>query len=71
MITFNDDCSDVTAYIVENDLVLTSVGKELKNTSNITIIYNAKITDYELPLENDFSTVKLENGSSYTGTLLV
>lgn len=71
MITFNDDCTEMAAYIIENNLLLDSVGKELENIKNVSVIYNAKVTDYKLPLENDYSTLKLENGSIYKGTLLV
>lgn len=71
MIAFNEDCIETTAYIVENDLLLAAVGKELQNLPNVSVIYGAKIKDYHLPLENETSTVKLENGNSYNGTLLV
>lgn len=71
MITLNDDCSETAAYIVENDLLLNSVGKELSNLSNLSVVHNAKIAEYHLPLESEFSNVKLENGNSYQGKLLV
>lgn len=71
MISFDNDYTETTAYIVENDLLLNSVGIELQNAKNVSIIYNAKISEYELPLENDYSTINLENGDKYKATLLV
>ncbi|XP_075982693.1 ubiquinone biosynthesis protein COQ6, mitochondrial [Anticarsia gemmatalis] len=78
LITFSstDLQDDDVAYIVENDILLHSVIKELESTDNknVNIVYNAKIDGYELPSAEDRkpkSTVKMSNGDAYTCDLLI
>lgn len=73
MITFNHDnfIGDV-AYIVENDVLLHSILKELEPLTNITIKNDAKIE--QVLLEKDglpFGKVRLATGESFTAELLV
>lgn len=67
---------DDVAYIVENDLMLHAINKELLSTDNENthIVYNAKIDSYQLPKEkypSPKSIVKMANGDTYTCQLLV
>lgn len=73
MITFNnDDLSEVVAYIVENNHLLSAVGKELQNVENVTVFNEANVISYNFPLEkNGVVTVNLENGSVLHCKLLV
>lgn len=73
MITFNnDDLNKVVAYIVENNLLLSAVGKELNGVKNVTVINEAKVKSYNLPLEkNGLVKVNLEDGSNFQCKLLV
>ena len=60
------------AYIVENDVLLSAVNKEMEEaTENVTVVYQAKIKGYQLPQENTKVRVDLENGTSYFCNLLV
>lgn len=73
LITFNHDnfIGDV-AYIVENDVLLHSILKELEPFTNITIQNDAKIE--QVSLERDglpFGKVQLATGESFTAELLV
>lgn len=76
MITFShDDMAEDIAYIVENDVLLAAVNKEVKElTENLTVMHESKIKGYELP--QCYGTtcdvrVHLENGPSYVCSLLV
>lgn len=72
-IVFKPDniCDDV-AYVVENDLILSAVGKVLQDINNVDIVYEAKINKYQLPEpDQNFVQVELENGTKYTCNLLV
>lgn len=78
MISFNSSelLDDDVAYIVENDVLLHAINNELDSISgsNVKIIYNAKISDYQLPkeyTETPKTTVKMSNGDTYTCQLLV
>lgn len=73
MITFdNDDVLQPVAYIVENDLLLSAVGEELGGIENVTVVNDAKVKLYELPLEKNKTTkVKLEDGNVLQCSLLV
>lgn len=73
LITFNHDnfIGDV-AYIVENDVLLYGILKELENNANITIRNDAKIE--KVLLEKDGFTnnlVYLKSGENYSAELLV
>lgn len=73
VITFNNpDLSEPVAYVVENDLLLHAVGKELADLKNVTVMYETKAKEYLLPkLEEDITSVVLTNGQSYNCDLLV
>jgi ubiquinone biosynthesis monooxygenase Coq6 len=76
MITFShDDMAEDIAYIVENDVLLAAVNREVRElTGNLTVIHQAKIKGYELPQHHGTTCdvrVHLENGSSYICSLLV
>lgn len=73
LITFNEDhLSDELAFILENDLLLHAVNKVLAEKPSVNVVYNAKVNDLELPVDDStVSKVKLENGQTYTAKLLV
>jgi len=76
MITFShDDMVEDVAYIVENDVLLAAVNREVKKLAgNLTVIYDAKVKGYELPQHHGETSdvqVHLERGSSYICSLLV
>jgi hypothetical protein len=76
MITFNhDDMVEDIAYVVENDVLLAAVNREVQELAgNLTVIHEAKIKGYELPQHHGKTSdvqVHLENGSSYICSLLV
>lgn len=61
------------AYVVENDVLLHAVNTEL-STTGVNVVYGAKIQNYSLPKTNtnkQNSTVTMENGDTYSCTLLV
>lgn len=72
IITFNsaEMLDDDVAYIVENDVLLHSINKELNNT-NVNIVYGARIQDYVLPKPDGDSVVKMENSDAYSCKLLI
>lgn len=73
MITFNkDNFSGNVAYIVENDVMVHSILKELEPFENITLRNDAKIE--RISLERDgstYSNVQLANGEHFSAELLV
>ncbi|XP_070167133.1 ubiquinone biosynthesis monooxygenase COQ6, mitochondrial [Polyergus mexicanus] len=73
MITFNEDhLSEDLAYIVENDLLLHAVNKQLSQKENVTVIHESKITDVKLPKTSaEFASVQLQSGKQYAARLLV
>ncbi|KYM93567.1 PREDICTED: ubiquinone biosynthesis monooxygenase COQ6, mitochondrial [Cyphomyrmex costatus] len=73
MITFNEDLSSKElAYIVENDLLLHAINKQLSEKENITVIYNSKVTDIQLLKTGmEFVTILLQSGERYRARLLV
>ncbi|XP_059053206.1 ubiquinone biosynthesis monooxygenase COQ6, mitochondrial [Achroia grisella] len=77
LISFNsaDIMDDDVAYIVENDLLLHAVNKELTSTDikNVNIVYGAKISGYELSKHEASSNniVKMNNGDTYSCQLLI
>lgn len=73
MITFNEDyLANEIAYIVENDLVLHAVDKQLKEKSSVEVIYNAQVEDITLPAaRGDDTLIKLQNGKQFKAKLLV
>ncbi|XP_011874711.1 PREDICTED: ubiquinone biosynthesis monooxygenase COQ6 isoform X2 [Vollenhovia emeryi] len=73
MITFNEDLSyKDLAYIVENDLLLHAVNKQLSEKENVTVICESKVVDVKLPKTfMEFVTVQLQSGQQYKTRLLV
>lgn len=73
LITFSyDDFRDDIAYIVENDLVLHAVYKELENANNVEVRNQSKIESVILPKDGvRKSVVKLKDGETYSCELLV
>uniref|UniRef100_A0A2A4IZL9 FAD-binding domain-containing protein n=1 Tax=Heliothis virescens TaxID=7102 RepID=A0A2A4IZL9_HELVI len=77
MIAFNSEelLDDDVAYIVENDVMLHAINKELSTAKkeNTNIVYNAKIAGYQLPHQDDLkpmTCVEMANGDIYTCKLL-
>lgn len=60
------------SYIVENDLIISAVSKELKNVDNVKTLYETKVKKYKLPEHNeDTVEICLENGTKYSCEILV
>uniref|UniRef100_A0A182FJL6 FAD-binding domain-containing protein n=1 Tax=Anopheles albimanus TaxID=7167 RepID=A0A182FJL6_ANOAL len=72
LITFNyDDFSDNISWIVENDVLLASVYRQLETVPNVEIRYSAKLADCTLVRDGaERSTVQLTNGELLTCELL-
>lgn len=73
MITFNEDhLSEELAYIVENDLLLHAINKQLSQKENVTVIHESKIIEVKLPKTSaEFASVQLQSGKRYAARLLV
>ncbi|XP_071650284.1 ubiquinone biosynthesis monooxygenase COQ6, mitochondrial [Temnothorax longispinosus] len=73
MITFDEDLlNNNLAYIVENDLLLHAVNKQLSEMENVTVIYDSKVANIKLPkISMEFVTVQLQSGEQYRTRLLV
>ncbi|XP_008553591.1 ubiquinone biosynthesis monooxygenase COQ6, mitochondrial [Microplitis demolitor] len=73
MITFNEDhLSEDIAYIVENDLLLHAVNKQVEEKPSVKVIYNAKVEDIVLPkTDNGDAKIKLQSGEEFTSKLLI
>ncbi|XP_014477633.1 PREDICTED: ubiquinone biosynthesis monooxygenase COQ6, mitochondrial isoform X2 [Dinoponera quadriceps] len=73
MITFNEDyLYNELAYIVENDLLLHAVNKQLSQKENVTVIYNSKVAEIKLPNTIErYTTIELKSGKQYRTRLLV
>ncbi|EZA55835.1 Ubiquinone biosynthesis monooxygenase COQ6 [Ooceraea biroi] len=73
MITFNENhLSDELAYIVENDLLLHAINKQLSEKENVTVIYESKVADVKLPGTSEgYATVQLHSGKRFRSRLLV
>lgn len=79
MITFNhDEMTEEIAYIVENDLLVDTVSKCLEeSTSNVEVIYNAKVKNCKIPSSDvlsgahDLAQIEMEDGTSYSCRLLI
>lgn len=72
----SDILDNDVAYIVENDVLLEAVNRELKSSAikNVDIVYGARITGYQLCKEHEnlkTNVVKMSNGDSYTCDLLI
>lgn len=73
MIVFNEDhLADEIAYIVENDLVLHAVDKQLEEKEKINVIYSSKVENIKLPkMSGEDAEIQLQNGKKYRTKLLV
>ncbi|XP_029172891.1 ubiquinone biosynthesis monooxygenase COQ6, mitochondrial [Nylanderia fulva] len=73
MITFNEDhLSEELAYIIENDLLLHAINKQLSQKENVTVVHESKITEVKLPKTSaEFASVQLQSGKRYAARLLV
>jgi len=67
------DLSKDIAYIVENDLVVDSLTREVKKlTGRVDIVYQTKVSQYNLPSsESSQAIVVLDNGSEISTELMV
>lgn len=67
------DLSEDIAYIVENDLVVDSLTREVKKlTGRVDIVYQTKVSQYNLPSsESSQAIVVLDNGSEISTELMV
>lgn len=73
LITFDhDNPADTVAYIVENDVILHAILKELEHATNITIKNEAKIENVLLERDGVLNgAVQLKSGETFTADLLV
>ncbi|KOC63288.1 Ubiquinone biosynthesis monooxygenase COQ6 [Habropoda laboriosa] len=73
MIVFNKDClTEEIAYIVENDLLLQAVNKQLAKKENVDVIYNSKVVHIKLPERSgENAEIQLQNGTTYRTKLLI
>lgn len=73
MIVFNEDyLTEEIAYIVENDLLLHAVNKQLTDKENVNIIYNSKVENIKLPkTQEENAVIQLQDGTKYKSKLLV
>jgi len=71
MLTFNND--DDLAYIVENDIILGALYKQINEEQSITVNYNSRVNQCSLPdSHKDLATVKVANEeTSFETSLLV
>jgi len=68
----NSNSSDPVAYIVENDILINAVEKELTKASNVTVMNDTRVEEYKLPKHCDEDVqLHLTNGSTVTCNLLV
>ncbi|XP_056635326.1 ubiquinone biosynthesis monooxygenase COQ6, mitochondrial isoform X1 [Diorhabda sublineata] len=72
-ITFGEESSDKDiSYIVENNLIIDAVKKEIKTTNNVEICYERKIKKYLIPgIEDNHVHIILENGDEYSCDILI
>lgn len=73
-ITFGEEMStDDISYIIENDLIINSVNKELRDIKNLEVLYGTKVKLYNLPdgHEKHSNFIQMENGNTYSCDLLV
>lgn len=73
LITFNraDFVGDV-AYIVENDVLLYAIEKEIRKSANVTIQNNSRIEQVRLACDGHYNNkVYLKSGEVFSAELLV
>ena len=73
MIEFNEgNLANEIAYVVENDLLLHAVNKQLEEKENVNVIYASKVENIKLPkTQGDDAEVQLQNGNKYKTKLLI
>ncbi|XP_065072879.1 ubiquinone biosynthesis monooxygenase COQ6, mitochondrial [Ochlerotatus camptorhynchus] len=73
LITFNyDDMADNISWIVENDVLLSSVYRQLEGVKNVEIRYSSRMEECSLIRDGaEKSTVRLSNGDRVQCELLV
>ena len=67
LITFNQpDLTDNLAFIVENDVILESIMRQLERIKdNVEVCYSSKVTNYQLPHPGGFES--LEDAKPFAG----
>lgn len=73
MITFNEEhLAEELAYIVENDLLLHAVDRELSSKDSVDVVHGAKVEDILLPdQQGQDARITLQNGQRFKTKLLV
>ncbi|XP_076666293.1 ubiquinone biosynthesis protein COQ6, mitochondrial [Andrena cerasifolii] len=73
MIEFNEgNLANEIAYVVENDLLLHAVNKQLEEKENVNVIYASEVENIKLPkTQGDNAEVQLQNGNKYKTKLLI
>lgn len=73
LITFNyDDFAENISWIVENDVLLASIYRQLEGVPNVRVRYSSKLASCELIRDGaDRSTVRLADGETLKCDLLV
>lgn len=70
MLTFNNN-NDL-AYVVENDTILGALYKQIDNNQNITVQYESRVNQCNLPeTSRELATVKVANGETTFETSLL
>lgn len=71
-ITFGESSDEDISYIVENNLIIDAMKKEIKTTNNVETCYESKIKKYHIPgIEDSHVNISLENGVEYTCDILI
>lgn len=64
--------SENVSYIIENNLLIYAVKKELERLKNVEVLYEEKIKEYHLPdAAESHVNLHLENGGQYSCDLLI
>lgn len=70
MLTFHNN-NDL-AYVVENDTILSALYKQIDNNQNITVQYESRVNQCNLPeTSGELATVKVANGEATFETSLL
>lgn len=69
---FDNNAGEPVAYIVENDILINAVEKQLKNFSNVTVMNGMGVEQYKLPRDSSEGVeLLMTNGDSISCNLLV
>lgn len=69
---FSNHHGNPVAYIVENNILVDAVEKELKQVGNITVLNNVGVEEYKLPKTNyEPVEILMTDGQQLTCNLLV